>query len=140
MNPAEPDADAERIERLISASEDLALATIEYQERAKTARKRFRITMIGISLIGVLLLTTNLILFAFILADLHSGEGTRKTIADCVKPTGTCFRDAQQRTARVVGSINQVSGLAAACAPNYVNLPLTQRVAAIQHCIARNLH
>lgn len=62
-----------------------------------------------------------------------------KEIKDCVEPTGKCYQDGQARTAKAIGSINEASALAAACAPNYVSLPLPQRITAIERCIVAHL-
>jgi hypothetical protein len=70
---------------------------------------------------------------------LQGSENARNLIIDCVTPTGKCFREGQARTGAAIQSINQVSILAAACAPDYVTLPLAQRTDAIKACIVRGL-
>ena len=120
-------------DEMTESNNALALAMVEYQERAKTAARRFRVT------IGIMFATIALVLGG-VVAELNGSHAARDLIIDCVQPTGKCYQDGQARTAKAIGSINEVSVLAAACAPNYVNLPLPQRVAAIEACIKRRVH
>lgn len=71
--------------------------------------------------------------------NLHASQDARDRIVDCVDPAGTCFREGQARTREAVTTLNQVSELAAACAPSYVTLPLSTRIAAIEACVLHNL-
>lgn len=136
----------DRIDALIAASErqsqtneDLAIATVEYQERARLARRRFRVTIIAIALTALLILSGIFVLFARITTTLDNGAKTRDTLIDCVRPAGKCYQRGQARTAELVGTLNKVTTLAAACAPDYVALPMPERVVAIEKCIRRGL-
>lgn len=121
-----------------SASSDrLALAMVEYQERAKTATRRFRTTLIVFGLIVAAILTVGALVIARLGDDLANGAATRNQIVDCVQPTGKCFQRGQRQTGEVVGTVNQVSTLAAACAadPAVSALPIGPRIDAINVCI-----
>lgn len=118
--------------RVADSSYAYATAMTEYQERAVLARKRFRITMISISLIGLLMMGG---IFGFLISAAQS----RGQIADCIKPTGKCFRDNQDRTKAVLSQFEKVIILAATCAPDYVQLPFEARRVAIEKCITDNL-
>jgi hypothetical protein len=122
------------IDRQAESNTKLAVATVEYQERAKTATRRFRITLLAVLVVfGVL--------YGRQTDAINSGHSLGHLIADCVQPSGQCFKDAQKRTADVVGSINKVSTLAAACAadPATSALPIAARIAAIDSCIRAHL-
>lgn len=127
----------ERLDRLIEASdaqtasnEKLALAMVEYQERAKTATRRFRITLLVVAVVfAVLYWRQN--------TAINSGHSVGHLIADCVQPSGKCFKDSQERTGKLVGSLNQVATLAAACSADaaVAALPIGPRIDAIDACI-----
>lgn len=120
-------------EQLAQAAYTEALSRVEMQERAKLARNRFRITILLLlaGIAGLLFLVNR---------NLDSGKSVRKTLLDCVQPTGVCYKQGQEQTAKLVGNLNQVSVLAAACAPDYVRLPLPARIVAIEKCIRRGLN
>lgn len=131
---------SDRIEQLVTASEqqtaaseELALAMVAHQERARLARRRFWITLalVVVGFVGLYIRQE---------INLHTSKDVRDRIVDCVDPAGQCYKDGQARTAKIVGDLNRVSGLAAACAPNFVSLPLPHRIVAIQRCIRRNLN
>lgn len=137
---------AERLDRLIAASErqtatneDLALATVEYQERARLARKRFRLTIVGLIAATAVILAALAVILSKINDDLISAGRSRAQIADCITPKGKCYQDGQKRTNGVLQSVNKIIVLAAACAPNYVALPLAPRTVAIEQCIEKGL-
>lgn len=119
------------------ASDRLAVAMTEYQERAKTAARRFRITMGVFGLIVAAVVAVGVSVIARLDDDLANGAATRNQIVDCVQPTGTCFKRGQKQTGEIVGSVNQVSTLAAACAadPSVGGLTITARISAIDACI-----
>ena len=61
-------------------------------------------------------------------------------ILDCTDPEGQCFQDSQERTAKVVGDINRVIVLAAACSVGLdADLPVNRRQILIQECIINRL-
>lgn len=143
----------EHIDRLARASEaqteasrELALATVEHQERARLAQRRFRVQVLLI-LVGFALLywrqdNSNDKLHGLVnrVADSQAqGAAVREVLIDCVQPSGTCYKKGQQSTAKIVGTVTQVSVLAAACAPDYVHLPVTSRIVAIERCIRKGL-
>lgn len=136
----------ERLDRLIEASqrqtaanEDLALATVEYQERARLARKRFRLTIVASALTTALLLAVLAVLLSKMNANLVSAARSRAQLSDCIRPSGKCFQEGQKRTIGILGSAQKIIVLAAACAPDYVTLPLPERTAAIERCIEKGL-
>lgn len=138
----------DRIERLIEtstaqteASRHLAAATyaeaqsrVEQQERAKLAKRRFRIQI-------ALVIAGFLGLYIRQEYTLSASQDTRDQIVDCVVPTGQCYRDGQARTGQFLELLERESIVRAACAPNYTTVqPLKRRIAAIDACIQRNLH
>jgi len=128
-----------KLDELIRSSDALTAAAGEGLERERLARSRFRMSMTALGVATVTCLAVlGLILFG-VHRQLDTAAQQRDQLADCIQPTGKCFKDGQARTGEAVGSINQVSVLAAACAPDYVSLPLPQRTAAIRACIVRGL-
>lgn len=112
-------------------NESLALAMVAHQERAKLAKRRYIATLIaiaiGFSILGWRQQDSN-----------DASTNARKLIVDCVVPStdpATCYARGQAQTAKILGDFIQVIGLAAACAPDYVGLPLPARIVAIEHCI-----
>ncbi|MDQ6938257.1 MAG: hypothetical protein M3140_11205, partial [Actinomycetota bacterium] len=97
-------------DELIQSNLQLAAATVTATEREATARKRFRLSMIALVLLTLLALTG---IFSALVSAAHS----RNQLADCIQPTGRCFREGQARTGAAVASLNQVTVLAAVCAP-----------------------
>lgn len=120
-------------ERVASATEQYTQAMLAHQERAKLAARRYRITIVVLVGFFVALLIRQEV------AN-RASQDARRTLLDCIVPTGTCYKHSQERTAKVVGSVNRFATLAAACAPNFTGLPLGPRIDAIQHCILHHLH
>jgi len=117
---------------LIQSNLQLAAAPVTATEREATARKRFRWSMLALGVATLLAL-------AGIFVLLVSAQHSRNQLADCIQPTGRCFQEGQARTGKAVGSINQITVLAAACAPDYVRMPLPARQKAIEACILARL-
>ncbi len=117
---------------LIESNLALASATVTATEREATARKRFYWSMLALGLLTLLALTG-------IFSALVSAQRSRNQLADCIQPTGRCFREGQARTGAAVASLNQVTVLAAVCAPDYARLPLPARTKAIEACIVAQL-
>lgn len=123
-----------------TASNDaLALAMVEYQERARLARRRFRLTIVALIATTAVLLAGLVLLLSKMNDNLTSGSASRAQIRDCITPQGKCYQDGQKRTAAVLGNVQKIIVLAAACAPNYVTLPIPERTAAIEQCIEKGL-
>lgn len=147
MTDPTPAVTDEALERLTASSDNLSETAERLADRAqdelvaaRAQRVRFMWfmgvmgTVVAIFLVGLYIQVSKS-------NDVLGGsKKARDLIIDCVRPTGQCYRDGQKRTAAAISSINQVSILAAACAPNYVNLPLPERTAAIKACIVRGLH
>jgi hypothetical protein len=140
MNEETPTVD--RIDKLLEAAEqvattneELALAAVEYQERAKLARSRFRTTVIAITSTAALLLAGIFILFLKVNDSLASGKSVRNTLLDCVRPTGQCYQDGQKKTAGYLGDLNRVIILAAVCAQKTADRPLDEATQATQACV-----
>lgn len=128
-----------RIEELISATRVLSDATTDAlgvtkseTENARLARRRFLIVLLAIPIIPVGLLVPILV---------NSGRvlSTQQQLKDCVTPSGSCYMDAQAHTRQAVLDIDKITVLAAACAPNFVSLPLPRRTVAITECIQKGL-
>lgn len=129
----------ERLDKLITGSNALAISAAEIVEATRegnaavrTARKRF---IIG-TLLSILLTLSMLVP---ILVIGIRGEHQHKILLDCVTPKGQCLIDVQSRNKKAVDNVNMVAVLAAACAPDYINLPLPQRTVAITACIKKGL-
>lgn len=124
------DALTESVNQQGESNTQLALAMVEYQERAKTATRRFRVTLLVVAAVFA-------VLYYRQGTAIDSGHSLGHLIADCVQPSGDCFKDAAKRTGEVVGTVNQVSTLAAACAagPHVSELPVAARITAIDKCI-----
>lgn len=61
-------------------------------------------------------------------------------ILDCTEPEGTCYQDAQERTAKAVGDINRVIVLAAACSVGVPrDMTVAERQAEISSCVIDRL-
>lgn len=56
-------------------------------------------------------------------------------LLDCTTPEGQCYRDGQARTGEAIGTINEVTILAAAC----VKIPTNNTEAEIRACIEAGL-
>lgn len=140
---------AKSSDALTVQADDLADAARAELFAASAQRRRFMWFMgimavvVAISLIGLYIQTSKS-------NDVLSGTKAARAsqhrlsneIKDCVEPTGQCYKDSQARTAAVVAALNLgtkvAAALAAACAPDYVHLPLHQRINAIEACIQRN--
>lgn len=68
-------------------------------------------------------------------AGTDASVATNKQVLDCTQPTGECYRESQKRSADVVGSINEISLYAAACADQSG----VQTVEEIQSCVIARL-
>lgn len=148
---------SDRLDELIATSRELTKVSAESVAAARDEviagrkqRRRFGILIIGLGIAIVVAL-------AGVYVSMQAGHANGKqntelsrtnsrllkVIRSCVEPTGKCYRDAQARTGNVVRSLNNAAvtdaGLAAACAPNYVHLPIDKRIVAIHACILRNL-
>lgn len=146
MTAPEPHAAAsnsDKLDELIGATDRLSVSIVEYQERAKTAASRFRMTMTAIAALGAVLVGAAL---ATIIVLLTTAADARTQLADCIQPTGHCYQQGQRNTEAAITAITQaitsgdqhVAARAAACAPAYVDLPQRQAVDAIYHCIVRS--
>lgn len=134
--------DADRTEELIATAHEvvpvaqqLTAAMVEYQERARLARRRYLAT-IAVLLVGFA------VLYVRQTDTDNSARGARQTILDCIKPSTdphTCFAQGQARTAAVIGNVQKIIVLAASCAPDYAALPLPNRIVAIGKCITQGL-
>lgn len=61
-------------------------------------------------------------------------RGTDRII-DCTDPEGTCYAEGQKRTSEVVGSLNEVTVVASACAAGFADLAMPARVTATRACV-----
>lgn len=68
-------------------------------------------------------------------AGTNAAVSANKQVLDCTQPTGDCYRQSQKRSADVVGSINEISLYAAACADQSG----VQTVEEIQSCVIGRL-
>lgn len=121
--------------RSTEASENLALAMVAHQERARLAKRRYLVTL------AIVLLGFGGLYWRQQIANDNSTHA-RHLIVDCVQPStdpDTCYAKGQAQTAKILGDVTQISALAAACAPDYVQLPLSTRVVAIEKCILDGL-
>lgn len=126
-------------DRLTQSNEDLAQAMVEYQERARLARRRFRLTMSAIAGVVLLVVVAIFITVVKINQALDDAAKGRAQIRDCITPQGQCYKDGQKRTGEVLSTVNKIIVLAAACAPNYVSVDLPHRTVLIQKCIEEGL-
>lgn len=142
----------EKLDRLITGTDDLtksnetlALAMVEYQERAKTAASRFRLTMAALGVLTILVLSAIGYVLAKVNESVAGSVGARREIISCVTPGQPCYDQAQVRSAALVTGLvdaiardgRTIAARAAACAPEYVSLPPARRTQAIYQCIVR---
>ena len=106
-------------------------------ERAKAARYAF-LMLVGITLAAMLALlvlsvarTATAVDRIEELAELNRRNGDR--VIDCTTPKGQCFEESQRRTGAAVGTINEITVLAAYCAHEHESEP------EIRTCIEDNL-
>lgn len=138
LNTTKLDALIESSDKLTASNERLALAMVEYQERARLARVRFRWSMVAVAVVAVVALVG-------IYVQLNTAAQARAQLGDCIQPSGHCYQQGQERTAAAITAIVQAIGVddrrvaarAAACAPAFVRLPEPARVRAIYQCIVR---
>lgn len=143
--------------QVASATESMALAMVEYQERAKLAEKRdheakqrdadarvrdrklLRAVIVGFSAV-VLVLIVGLVFLAYRQAVTNDAtQDARRTIVDCVTPAGKCYQDGQKRTADIVGKVLQGSIIAAVCANQETSGTPAEQVRAAEKCLADTL-
>lgn len=147
----------EKADELIQASHESTEASVAAtnalntgRERDAIAKKRFRRTILIVGVVIALLLagfgTVMIVLLSTtgkIKTTVDDGAATRHILTDCVQTTGKCYQDGQKNTATFIKNFldqqGKIISLAAACAPDFVSLPLPQRVSAIQKCIADGL-
>lgn len=124
----------EASDRLTESNDRLALAMVEYQERARLAARRFRLTMI---VLGVLTLAS----LGGIWAALLASNASRMQIEDCITPGGKCYQQSQEQTAQVLAHLEEMYVTTAACnSPAVHRLPdYAQRAAEIRRCVKREL-
>lgn len=119
--------------------QEAAATRMAVENRAEQQRKvnRFLIAFIGVMslvLVGVLV-----ILLQNRSRSLQNGQvlrnqaQTNETIADCTKPTGTCYRDNQERTAALLRQLMQAQIYVQQCADS------TTTDAQLQACVSRKL-
>lgn len=114
--------------RLATASEGFAQAMVAHQERARTATRRYRVTLL------LIVLGFSGLYVRQEIANTAS-QDARHTIIDCVDPSGECAQQGAQQTAAVIAQLNRYAVLAAVCGPRFVTLSITEAVDATQRCI-----
>lgn len=129
-----------KLDELINTSRELTEVSAANIAANRRQRRRDRMSLASFC---VLMVALSVIMVVVVSSSHNNG----KVIKDCVDTTGQCFKQAQARSAKliagVIRSINTAAltdaGLAAACAPNYVRLPMDKRIVAIHACILRHL-
>lgn len=126
----------EKLDRLITASEDvveangdLAKAMVAHQERARLARRRYRVT------VALIVLGFSILWFRQEQA-LTNAQESRDRIVSCTDPTGTCYQEGQARTGALISQLIDTFIDATACAPAApADATPAERKASIARCI-----
>lgn len=112
-------------------------------DEAKQRRER-TVRRLAIFL-GVLLAVCMLVVTTFGVVLIRTSQAKNspvlKAIQDCTQVTGKCYKQGQQRQAAVLGSVQRIIILSAACSIDVApgGQSLDQRIAAISACVTTRL-
>lgn len=128
----------------------------EQMTRTKVARAELlkRVLIVVTTLLVLLCLVLLLMLIGQVRATQQNGspavkaardaaqaaEATNDQILDCLQPSGECFKESQRRNAEVLGSVQRIIFLSAACSADLdPNASVDARVRIISDCVTERL-
>jgi hypothetical protein len=137
------DAAARAVESLDLRDAMIAGLAAGANDLVKVAHDLYKVSMLsrvekvvaGILLAGLAITSVTSLVLLFRLNGVTASNRQNTTIIkDCTDPTGTCFKEAQARTAAAVAQLNSTTIIAVECADAY------DGQAAINACIVKRIH